>query len=53
MSAETLERAVAARVGARHAVAVSSPEAGLRLAYEVLGVAPGRLVWVSLCPSWR
>lgn len=47
MTAEALERAVAARVGARHVVAVSSPEAGLRLAYEVLGVASGRLVWTS------
>ncbi len=39
-----LEEAVAARTGARHAVAVSSCTAGLMLVYQALGAGPGTRV---------
>ena len=39
------ERAVASRVGAKHAVAVSSATAALHVACLALGVGPGDVVW--------
>jgi UDP-4-amino-4,6-dideoxy-N-acetyl-beta-L-altrosamine transaminase len=41
------ERAVAARVGAAHAVACSSATAALHLACAALGLGPGDLLWTS------
>jgi UDP-4-amino-4,6-dideoxy-N-acetyl-beta-L-altrosamine transaminase len=41
------ESAVAARVGAPHAVAVNSATSGLHLACLALGVGPGSRVWTS------
>lgn len=41
------ERAVAARVGAEHAVAVSNATAALHIACLALGVGPGDRVWTS------
>jgi len=41
------ERAVAARVGARHAVAVSSATAALHVACLSLDLGPGDLLWTS------
>lgn len=44
---EEFERAVAARVGARHAVAVSSATAGLHIAALAAGMGPGRTLMTS------
>ncbi len=44
---EEFERAVAARVGARHAVAVSSATAGLHIAALAAGMGPGRTLVTS------
>jgi perosamine synthetase len=44
---EKFERAFAARVGARHAVAVSSATAALHLAMRVAGIGPGDRVVTS------
>lgn len=41
------EKAVAARVGARHAVAMNSATSALHAACLALGVGPGDLVWTS------
>ena len=45
--AAKFEEEFARRVGARHAVAVSSATAGLHLALEALGVGPGTVVLTS------
>lgn len=47
--AKEFEAAFAAKVGARHAVAISSATAALHLALEALGVGPGDEVIV---PTW-
>jgi perosamine synthetase len=44
---DEFERAIAARVGARHAVAVSSATAGLHIAALAAGMAPGRTLVTS------
>lgn len=41
------EEAVAARCGARHAVAVNSATSALHIACKALGVGPGDRVWTS------
>lgn len=41
------EAAVAARAGARHAVAVNSATSGLHVACLALGLGPGDLLWTS------
>lgn len=41
------EAAIAARVGARHAIACNSATSGLHAAYAALGVGPGDRVWTS------
>lgn len=47
--ARAFEEEFAAYVGAQHAVAVSSATAGLHLAYEAVGIAPGDQV---VMPTW-
>src|SRR5690606_27628113 len=44
---EAFERAVAARVGARHGVAMNSATSALHVACLALGVGPGDTVWTS------
>ncbi len=44
---EAFERAVAARVGARHGVAMNSATSALHVACLALGVGPGDIVWTS------
>ena len=41
------EQAVAAKVGARHAVAVNSATSALHIACLALGLGPGDLLWTS------
>ena len=41
------EQLLAARTGARHAVAVNSATSALQLVYRALGIGPGSRVWTS------